>query len=877
MIQLRVLGPLELVESAGREVRAVLAQQKRLALLAYLAVSARGFHRRDSLLAVFWPDLDEARARDALNSAIRFLRRALGAEVVVGRGAEEIGVDREACWCDADTFRALIDERNFDRALELYRGDLLPGFHPVVGSGFEEWLERERARLRASATAAARAVATARERDGDAAAAIHFAQRAVELSDSDERVVRDLLTLLDRLGDRAAAVSAYDTFARHLAREYDAVPSPETQTLIERMRGRHENNGTRGHSPGSTGASAGPDAETRSGASRITLPGGGTATRGSNPPSRQWIRVVVGGAIFAGMLVAVASSWRARSGGSKESLALGETTLISAAPELEVEPALSPDGQIVAYAAGQLGAMRIHVRPVAGGAPVLLSGVLGGDHRWPRWSPDGRRVLFVAKPWVSPPTGALYVVAALGGTVPTRLSDSDEAVMTPAWSADGKRIAYSDGKGILVREMAGGPARRLVDGDQVHSPAFSPDGRFMAYVTGDLVGESVLNIAPSAIAVVATTGGASHRLTDVIRSNRSPAWSADSRSVLYLSNAGGVSDLHQQRITRDAEPDGAPVRLTTGLGAATMGVAGDGSAIAYSIVRRRSQIWSAPISARETTSMSEITLITRESQAVEGLDVSRDGRWLVYDSDRSGNQDIYKLAIDGGEPVRLTHHPAADFVPQWSPDGAEIAYYSVRNGNRDLRVMSREGRDDRAITDDPTEELYPAWSPDGRMVVFNKKNRVEETGGQLVVLRRNEARSWRDAGALPGTANGAFPRWSPDGKWISFVSDRAVKLVAPSGDSIRTVVARDALGAGARAQFAAWGTSSSVVYVKTIGDRLDAAFWEVPLAGQRPRLILRVDDPARTVRRQEFATDGRRLFFTLAADEADLGLVKLNR
>ena len=145
MTQLRVLGPLELVDSTGREVRAVLAQPKRLALLAYLAVSARGFHRRDSLLAMFWPDLDEARARDALNSAIRFLRRALGAEVVVGRGAEELGIDRDACWCDADSFRALIDERNFDRALELYRGDLLPGFHPVVGSGFEQWLERERA------------------------------------------------------------------------------------------------------------------------------------------------------------------------------------------------------------------------------------------------------------------------------------------------------------------------------------------------------------------------------------------------------------------------------------------------------------------------------------------------------------------------------------------------------------------------------------------------------------------------------------------------------------------------------------------------------------------------------------------------------------
>ena len=871
MIRLRVLGPLELTDGAGREVRAVLAQPKRLALLAYLAVSARGFHRRDSLLAVFWPDLEEARGRDALNSAIRFLRRELGSQVIVGRGAEELGVDRDACWCDADEFRAFVGEGRYDGALHLYRGDLLPGFHPGVGNGFDQWMERERTRLRGDAATAAHAAATACERGGDLTAAAVFARRAVELSDADERVLRDLMELLDRLGDRAAAVVAYETFSRRLASEYDATPSPETRALAARVRGRQAIAGDRDEARGGP-MPPGVEASTESQAlgARAAIATENAASR--TLANRSLARIgVVAGAVIVAASVVTTTFWRRE---QIRPLTVLETIVVSAAPELEVEPALSPDGEMVVYASGPLGAMRIFVRPVSGGAPVMLSGSIGGDHRWPRWSPDGRQILFVAKPAVSPPTGALYMVSALGGEPPVLLSASGERVMTPTWSADGKLIAYSDGNGILVRTLAGGPARRIVDEEAVHSPAFSPDGRFIAYVAGDLFGESVLNIAPSSIVVVAASGGAGRRLTDVIHSNRSPAWSADGRSVLYLSNVNGASDLHQQRLTRDGEPVGAPLRLTTGLGAATIAMSGDGSALVYSIVRRRSQIWSAPISSGDATSASEIALVTREAQAVEGLDLSRDGKWLVYDSDRSGNQDIYKMSVDGRDPVRLTSHPAPDFVPQWSPDGAEIAYYSVRTGNRDVRVMSADGRNDRAVTDDPADELYPAWSPDGRELVV-QRIRGEGGSGQLVVFRRDSAQLWRYARSLPGTAGAQFPRWSPNGRWIAFVSEWSLKLVSPSGDSTRTLVVPNALGA--RVQFATWGADSTCVYAKTLEDDLDAAFWEVPLSGEPPRLLLRLTDPSHRARRQEFATDGRRLFFTLAADEGDLGLLKLER
>ncbi len=79
MIELRTLGALELRGADGFEFRPILQQPKRLALLVYLAVATpRRFHRRDTLLGIFWPELDAEHARPALRRALYFLRRSLG-------------------------------------------------------------------------------------------------------------------------------------------------------------------------------------------------------------------------------------------------------------------------------------------------------------------------------------------------------------------------------------------------------------------------------------------------------------------------------------------------------------------------------------------------------------------------------------------------------------------------------------------------------------------------------------------------------------------------------------------------------------------------------------------------------------------------------
>src|SRR5688572_4149787 len=173
MIELRTLGAVDLRTSNGGEADAVLRQPKRLAILAYLAADTpRRFHRRDTLLGLLWPDLDEGHARAALRRSLHFLRQGLGPEVLASRGDEEVAVPEEALRCDAIELEHALERGDAERALSLYRGPFLDGLH-VEGASteFQEWLDRRREALRRAAAEAAGVLVERGEREGRAAQA----------------------------------------------------------------------------------------------------------------------------------------------------------------------------------------------------------------------------------------------------------------------------------------------------------------------------------------------------------------------------------------------------------------------------------------------------------------------------------------------------------------------------------------------------------------------------------------------------------------------------------------------------------------------------------------------------------------------------------
>lgn len=238
MIRLSTLGSIELHGTHGESLDAVLAQPKRLALLAYLTlVRPSGFQRRDVLLAIFWPESDTTHAREALSQALRFLRRFLGSEALPNRG-DDVGVDPSRVSCDAVAFEERIAAGDDAGALALYRGPLLEGLFLSEALLFEHWLNEERARLQDLARGAACRLAAHREVTGDLGGALHWARHALAWARYDEAAFRRVLDLLDGSGDRASAVREYEVFAKRLRDELEVDPSPETQAAVERIRAR---------------------------------------------------------------------------------------------------------------------------------------------------------------------------------------------------------------------------------------------------------------------------------------------------------------------------------------------------------------------------------------------------------------------------------------------------------------------------------------------------------------------------------------------------------------------------------------------------------------------------------------------------------------
>lgn len=236
-LELYTLGGADLRTPEGASLRAILQQPKRLALLVYLATATPGRPvRRDLLLARFWPDLDQEHARSALRRALYFLRQACGAEVLVGAGDEEVGVDPDRLWCDALGFDQAIDGNDLTQALELYRGHFLDGFYVQGAPEAEAWFDRERSRRRYEAALAAWQLA--RQPAADPAATRRWALKAIDLAPADQDAVLAHVLELERRGDRGLALHLLRHHREVLATELEAVPSPDLAAAAARIAGQ---------------------------------------------------------------------------------------------------------------------------------------------------------------------------------------------------------------------------------------------------------------------------------------------------------------------------------------------------------------------------------------------------------------------------------------------------------------------------------------------------------------------------------------------------------------------------------------------------------------------------------------------------------------
>lgn len=235
---LRVFGGVDLRDAAGRPVESVLRQPKRLAVLAYLACARpRGFHRRDKVAALFWPELSSDRARAALRTTLSRLRDDLGDGCLVSRAADEIGIDFARLRCDAVLLDECLQSDDPSAARELYGGLFLEGVHvDGAGEGLESWIAAERTRIPQQLASALHRHAQRAAEQRNLGSAVSLLRQALEVSPLDERIGRDLISAQLDSGNRGAALATFESLRAGLRREFSVAPSAATMALIAPIR-----------------------------------------------------------------------------------------------------------------------------------------------------------------------------------------------------------------------------------------------------------------------------------------------------------------------------------------------------------------------------------------------------------------------------------------------------------------------------------------------------------------------------------------------------------------------------------------------------------------------------------------------------------------
>lgn len=163
---------------------------------------------------------------------------------------------------------------------------------------------------------------------------------------------------------------------------------------------------------------------------------------------------------------------------------------------------------------------------------------------------------------------------------------------------------------------------------------------------------------------------------------------------------------------------------------------------------------------------------------------SPDGQQLAYCAERKGNFDIYVIPAEGGEEIRLTTADGLDDGPEYSPCGKYIWFNSVRTGLMQIWRMKTDGTEQTQMTFDETRNAwFPHLSPDGRQVVFLTYKKGDLEPGQHLADKEVELRWMPAEGGEPKTLIGLFGgqgtinvnSWAPDSRRLAFVSYRLSK------------------------------------------------------------------------------------------------------
>ena len=229
MLVLELFGTLVLRTDAG-PVPLDARQKRRVGLLAILALGRRKGISRHRIEAYLWPESTSDRARHALDQAVYAIRRSLGSDVIVAT-AQELTLNAERIRVDVWSFDDAIRTGSWSEAAEIYRGDLLDGFHFGDSPELESWIDGERARLFRDCQRAIDSLADRSAAAGDHLQHVAWRRRLASSDPLSASPAKKLIQALAASGDRAGAVRQARQYQALVRRELEMEPDPEIEGL----------------------------------------------------------------------------------------------------------------------------------------------------------------------------------------------------------------------------------------------------------------------------------------------------------------------------------------------------------------------------------------------------------------------------------------------------------------------------------------------------------------------------------------------------------------------------------------------------------------------------------------------------------------------
>ena len=487
-------------------------------------------------------------------------------------------------------------------------------------------------------------------------------------------------------------------------------------------------------------------------------------------PVRGWVTTVAITVLLtsAGLL----AFRRASTGISASSLPSAPPGLVrlTSTPGLNTDPALSPDGTLLAYASdrGGTSGFDIWVQPVGGGDPLRLSSG-PGDETEPSFSPDGAQIVFSERD-----SGVIKIVGTLGGE-PRVLAHAEWARM-PRFSPDGRWVCFwtgflptvvprglpgATGSAFIVPAAGGSVVQLAPHFASARYPVWAPDSRHVLLLGEETASETtydwyVVDIEGASI----VKSGALDAIHNLRSNGATPVpggWRAADDTVVFATNETDRSNLWKIPISRSTgRVTGTPERLTFGTAIERAPSVTASGRIAFASVVEKLGIWRIRLDPDTGAGIGAIERVTDGTSNERLRNASRDGKVLSFISSRTGRDEVWIRNLETGRERQLTHVGAQD--ASLAPNGSTVAFSRHDSGRQKIQIVDSSA---------PPATLCEAcsvpadWSPDGKRLLVQRALQSE----LIVYDRASDAESV----AVMNSKWSLFQaRFSPDGTWVAF-------------------------------------------------------------------------------------------------------------